>query len=215
MSIEIDRASMARHRTATSIRRLRFTILFLAMMLFANLFAGSLAFTLPRQMLADWGIGHDSLLLGEVFRLITGIFLSHDPDMFIRQTVFAAAVIGYTERRRGPVRAALLFFSLDITGTVILLACVGCAVGVVDLRSTNDVGMSIGGFGLIGVAIAEWRGKWLLPAALLLTIAVKFATSPDLLADGGHVLALFSGFVLGGLLPCPQPSVSVEGGNAL
>lgn len=186
-----------------SVIRLRFTILFLSMMLIANLLAGSLAQDLPDNVLEDWGIGHDSLLSGQIFRLFTGIFLSHEPEMFIRQFIFAATVVGYTEWTRGTARAALLFFGIDFAGTLLLIACVGWGAGVIDLTATNDVGMSIGGFGLIGVAISAWRGKWWLFVAILLAIAVKFTIDPDLLADGGHLLALSLGFVLGGLMP-PQ-----------
>ncbi|MCQ0093509.1 hypothetical protein FGD77_17955 [Roseovarius sp. M141] len=170
-------------------------------MLIANLLAGSLGRDLPDGSLADWGIGHDSVLSGEVFRLITSIFLSHDADMFGRQVVFAAAAIGYTEWTRASAVTALLFFGLDIAGTLILLACVGWAAGWVDLTSMNDVGMSIGGFGLIGVAIAQWRGKWLLLSVILLAIMAKFSIEPDLLADGGHVLALLLGFAVHRFLP--------------
>ncbi len=81
MSVETHNAGLTLHSVATSIIRLRFTILFLLIMLIANFLAGSLAQDLPDGILADWGIGHDSVLSGEVFRLITGIFLSHDADM--------------------------------------------------------------------------------------------------------------------------------------
>ncbi len=183
-------------------------------MLIANFLAGSLAQDLSDGVLEDWGIGHDSVLSGEVFRLITGIFLSHDADMLARQVVFAAAVIGYVEWTQGSAVTALLFFGLDVAGTATLLACVGWAEGWVDLTSMNDVGMSIGGFGLIGVAIARWRGKWLLLSAILLAIIAKYSIEPDLLADGGHVLALMLGFALNILLPRRELRRSKEPRNA-
>ena len=197
-----------RHKFAHLIngaKRLRFTLLFLAVMVTANLLAGSVSQGLPSWVIADWGIGHDSLLSGEISRLITGTFLSHDPEMFRRQLIFAATVIGYTEWVRGTGWAAALFFGLDITGMLILLACVALAAGVIDLTSMNDVGMSIGGFGLIGVAIAGWRRKWLAFGAILITIAVKFGLAPEPLADGGHVIALALGFALGAILAPPKP----------
>lgn len=214
MSVETGKSALTRHPVALSIIRLRFTILFLIAMLIANLLAGSLDQDLPGEMLEDWGIGHDSLRTGEVFRLITGTFLSHDSDMFIRQFIFAATVIGYTEWTRGTARAVLLFFGLDIAGTLLLLACVGWGAAVVNVTAMNDVGMSIGGFGLIGVAIATWRGKWPLFAAILLAIAVKFTIEPDLLADGGHVLALSLGLVLGGFVPLVEPATRPEADHA-
>ena len=214
MSVETHNAGLTLHSVATSIIRLRFTILFLLIMLIANFLAGSLAQDLPDGILADWGIGHDSVLSGEVFRLITGIFLSHDADMLSRQVVFAAAVIGYVEWTQGSAVTALLFFGLDVAGTAILLACVGWSAGWVDLTSMNDVGMSIGGFGLIGVAIARRRGKWLLLSAILLAIIAKYSIEPDLLADGGHVLALMLGFALNSFLPRRELRRSKEPRNA-
>ena len=186
--------------------RMRFTILFLLAMLIANLLAGSLWDDLPGKVLANWGIGHDAVFSGEVFRVFTGIFLSHDADMLARQFVFAAAAIGYTEWTQGTGAAALLFFGLDLAGTLILLACVGWAAGWVDLTAMNDVGMSIGGFGLIGVAIAGGRRRWLLLFAILLAIAVKSSIEPDALADGGHALALLLGFGVNRFLPLRGPN---------
>ena len=127
-----------RQRTARAISRLRFTLMFLAAMLIANFASGSIGGDLPHEILEAWGIGHDSLLSGEAFRLLTGIFLSHDADMLLRQLVFAGAVIGHTEWRRGSLRAAVLFFGLDLAGTLILLALIGGAAGLGHLAGAND-----------------------------------------------------------------------------
>ncbi|MFZ1469294.1 MAG: hypothetical protein WAT09_09965 [Paracoccaceae bacterium] len=173
-----------------------FTFLFLATMLAANLLSGSIGQDLPGRILADWGIGYNSVMSGEVFRLITGTFLSHDPGMALRQFLFAATVIGYAEWMQGSARTAALFFGLDIVATLLLLGCIGWGAGVIDLAATNDVGMSIGGFGLIGTIMARWQYAWLWLAATLLAIALKFAVAPEVLADSGHVLALVLGFAL-------------------
>lgn len=179
--------------------RLRFTALFLLVMLAANWLAVGWGQDLSHEALSDWGVGHNTLLSGDVFRLISSIFLSHDAGMFIRQLIFAAVVIGYTEWRRGSTQTALLFFGLDIVGTLLLLACVGLVQGMVaiDITAMNDVGMSIGGFGLIGLALSSWRYKWGLLSALLVAIAIKLAVDSHILADVGHFLALLLGFALG------------------
>ena len=194
---------------ASPILRLRFTILFLAVMLGANLAAGTLGHALPAQILADWGIGHDTLFSVEVFRLITGTFLSHDGDMFLRQFGFAAVVIGYTEWRLGAARAAAWFFGLDIATTLLLLGCVELSTALHDLAAVNDVGMSLGGFGLIGMTIAGWHAKWFICGAILLAIGAKFCVAPDLLADAGHVLALLVGLASGSILPKPGTAGAV------
>jgi len=214
MSAEAPGLTRTGANIMATVLRLRFTMLFLAVMVIANLLAGTLWQPLPHRLLAAWGIGFDPVLSGDLFRLITGTFLSHDPDMFVRQILFAALVIGHTELQRGGVRTAALFFGLDIVGTLILLACVGWAVGIADLTSHYDVGMSIGGFGLIGLALAGWRGRWLIFSAILGAILAKFVTEPDPLADGGHAIALMLGFVLGLALKPPQWPRSQDVGNA-
>ncbi|MCB2111046.1 MAG: hypothetical protein H6895_13130 [Defluviimonas sp.] len=183
-------------------------------MLLANLAAGSAFDHLPAEVLETWGIGYDSFFSGNAFRIVTGTFLSHDPAMLLRQLVFAGAVIGHTEWRRGSARAAALFFGLDIAGTLALLALTGWSAGLVDLTAVNDVGMSVGGFGLIGVAIAGWDRRWLLLCAISLAIAAKYAISPDPLADLGHILALVIGFALGAILPTLQGSAREETARA-
>ncbi|WP_138934319.1 hypothetical protein [Roseovarius arcticus] len=212
MSRRTAKTSSAMHSGRSVLIRLRFTILFLLAMLIANLLAGSLWHDLPGEVLANWGIGHDTVFSGEVFRVFTGIFLSHDADMLARQLAFAAAVIGYAEWTYGTGTTALLFFGLDFAGSLMLLACVGWAEGWVDLTAMNDVGMSIGGFGLIGVAIADFQRKWLLFFAILLAIAVKYGLGPDALADGGHVLALLLGFGVNRILPSRAP-IRLRGGR--
>lgn len=190
--------------------RLRFTILFLFVMLIANLLAGSLAGTLHARWLSALGVSYDALRSGETFRLVTGTFLSHDAGMFVRQFIFAGLVIGYTEIVRGTVLAASLFFVLDIFGTLVLMAVIGWGRPMVDLTAIGDVGMSIGGFGLIDVAVAGWRGRWILLITILLAITLKFYVAPDAVADVGHGLALILGFALGTVLPGHGPRVREE-----
>ncbi|MCB1369244.1 MAG: hypothetical protein KDK00_15860 [Rhodobacteraceae bacterium] len=183
-------------------------------MLIANFASGSIGGDLPHEILEAWGIGHDSLLSGEAFRLLTGIFLSHDADMLLRQLVFAGAVIGHTEWRRGSLRAAVLFFGLDLAGTLILLALIGGAAGLGHLAGANDVGMSIGGFGLIGLAIAGWSRRWLVLGVVFAAVGAKFAILPDPLADLGHVVALGLGFALAFMPPVTERNKTREAGHA-
>lgn len=200
MSPESVTNGTIRQRAIRIASRLRFTLLFLATMLVANIASGSTSNDLPHEILEAWGIGWDAVASGDVFRLVTGTFLAHDPDMFLRQIVFAATVIGYTEWQRGSLRTAALFFGLDLVGTLALLALVGWSAGLAQFAATNDVGMSIGGFGLIGLAIAGWQRHWLVLSLVLLAVGVKYGISPDPLADLGHILALGFGFAFGSVL---------------
>lgn len=183
-------------------RGLRFTTLFLCVMVAANFVAGSIFADLPRGVLDAWGIAHHRLLNGEVWRLITSTFLSHDSGMFLRQFVFAALVIGYYEWHWGVWRTASMFFAIDIIGTIVLLvALIGPLAGLphpmlegIALR--HDVGMSAGGFGLVGAILAMQQQRWLWFGGAFVLLAAKLALWPDIIADLAHILTLVMGFAL-------------------
>lgn len=179
------------------IRRLPVTLGFLTLMLAANALAGTLSGLIDPQVLAARGIGVQALRDGDALRFVTAIFLSHDLPMLLRQMVFAGAVIGAAEWLWGSWRAAALFFGIDFAATLSWLAAVALIPGLNSLAGATDVGMSMGGFGLIGVLCATRRrgGLWL--GAILGLVAVKYALSPDPIADGGHVLALIIGSGIG------------------
>jgi hypothetical protein len=186
--------------------RLPFTLAFLAAMVTANWLAGTLSGLLPPQALTDWGISHQSILNGEVFRLVTGTFLSHDLGMFLRQFCFAAGVIGAYEWLEGTGRAFAVFVSIDILGSLIVLfAVLPSLAGLPHVAGeaallTHDVGMSAGGFGLIGALIARQGQSWLFLALILAAIALKIWVSFDVIADSAHILCLLLGFGLAFLL---------------
>lgn len=177
--------------------RLRFTLLFLVAMLAANALAGVLDGELPAEILEDWGIGQESVWAGDLARLLTGTFLSHDLDMLFRQLVFASAIIGYSEWRSGSGSTALAFFGLDIVSTLLLLTIVWLHPSLTDVARLNDVGMSMGGFGLVGLAIAGLSRRTAILALVSLGIAAKITFEFEPLTDSGHVLALGLGFLVG------------------
>lgn len=184
------------------VRRTPFTFLFLSIMVLANWVAGTLDGSLPPGSLSDWGISHQTVIGGELTRLFTGTFLSHDLGMFLRQLVFAAVVIGYFEWRTSTPRTVVTFFSIDIIGSVIVLFAVVPlvaeipAIGHPDARATLDVGMSAGGFGLIGAILAGWPHKWLLLGAVVAAIGAKVWYDLDVIADSAHLICLLIGFAV-------------------
>lgn len=196
----------------SALRRIPFTLLFLSVMVLANGFAGTLGGTLPPDSLADWGISHETVVSGDLTRLFTGTFLSHDLAMFLRQMIFAAAVIGYFEWRTSTLRTATTFFAIDLAGTMIVLFGVVPLVTAIpeighsDARATLDVGMSAGGFGLIGAILASWPKKWLLLGAVVAAIGVKIWFDLDLIADSAHLICLFLGFAVQLVLPARSGS---------
>lgn len=182
--------------------RLPFTLIFLTIMICANALAGTLGGSLPEHALSGWGISHLSVLEGDLFRLFTGTFLSHDLAMALRQFVFAACVIGTFEWLQGSRRALAMFFSIDVVGTlVVLFAILPALVHVHPSFETQelavyDVGMSAGGFGLIGALVALQRYRWPLLVAICAAIFIKVWISFDPIADSAHLFCLLLGFVV-------------------
>ncbi|MFT6677310.1 MAG: hypothetical protein ACJAVM_003524 [Sulfitobacter sp.] len=176
------------------------TLMFLAIMTLANFLAGTLTGTLPENMLTTWGIGHGTILNAEFYRLITGTFLSHDIGMYFRQMGFVLLVVGYVEWTWGSAATAGMFFGIDIIGTLVLLGLLTWLKPVLPMTQMYDVGMSIGGFGLIGVIIAGGRWKLLVLGVIEAAIVVKYLIVPDLTADIGHGLALILGVGLAAIL---------------
>ncbi|GAA4217623.1 hypothetical protein GGQ68_002219 [Sagittula marina] len=179
------------------LRRVPFTCAFLAVMLAANGLAGTFSGHIDQSVLAARGIGVEALRDGDLSRFVSAIVLSHDLPMLLRQLPFAALVIGRAEWLWGTWRAAGLFFAVDVMATLVLLAAVAQVPALATLAETTDVGMSLGGFGVIGVLIATWRHRVPAVIAILALVAVKYALAPEPLADAGHVIALTLGFCLG------------------
>lgn len=184
----------------TRLWRLRFTIAFVAVMLAANWAAGGLWRDLPATAMARWGISHDDLARGEVWRLLTANFLSRHPRMLLDQVSFTLCIIGWFEWHHGSLRALAMFFVTNTAGFVLTLFGV---VGVLKsyplgagLDSLRDIGMSAGGFGLVGAILADLPRKWLWLGGALVLLAAKFFVLPDPIADITHPITLVLGFAL-------------------
>ena len=174
--------------------RVPFTLSFLAAMLIANGLAGTFSGQIDAHVLAARGISVEGLRNGEALRFLSATFLSHDLPMLLRQVAFAAGVIGLAEWLWGSWRTAGLFFGIDIMSSLILLAAVALIPGLDGLAGVTDVGMSLGGFGLIGVLVGARRYAAVGLAAILVLLAAKYAAAPEPFADAGHVIALILGF---------------------
>lgn len=179
-----------------------YTLLFLSVMVIANWFAGTLDGNLPPASLQTWGLNLEKLVDGEVFRLMTATFLSHSFDMFLRQFLFVAAIVGFFEWHYGTVRTVLFFLTVDVIGTLMVFAFViaPMAQASSELDALGDVGMSAGGFGLIGALCRLSPRPWLFLTLTTVAIAVKMAWGIDLIADSAHLICLGLGFALQSLL---------------
>ncbi len=184
------------------IARVPFTLIFLVVMIAANTVAGTVSGQLPAEALERWGLSHHSIKAGEVLRLFTATFLSHDLGMFLRQVVFAAAIIGAYEWLMGTWRAVAMFVGLDLFGTLavlfVVLPVLASEGGPIapEALFDFDVGMSAGGFGLIGALIALQKWRWGLLVAVALSIAIKIWIAFDPIADSVHALCLLVGFAV-------------------
>lgn len=184
------------------VTRVPFTLVFLVLMVLANSMAGTLSGQLPAEALERWGLSHHSIRSGELTRLFTATFLSHNLGMFLRQIVFAAVIIGAYEWMMGTRRALAMFVCLDLLGTIavlfVVLPMLVTETGPVttDTLFDFDVGMSAGGFGLIGALIALQKWRWILLAAVALSVAVKIWIAFDPIADSVHILCLVVGFAV-------------------
>ncbi|MGZ9810731.1 hypothetical protein ACXN5S_09725 [Pseudoroseicyclus sp. H15] len=174
-----------------------FTLSFLGVMLVTNSLAGTFSGEIDPAVLAAWGVSAEALRSGDLLRFVTATFLSHDLPMLLRQLIFAGVVLGMAEWRWGSWRTAALFFGIDLTSTLLLLSIVLLIPGLNHLVAVTDVGMSLGGFGLIGVLVASRRNAVLWLVAILGLVTVKFYAAPEPLADGGHVIALMLGVFVG------------------
>lgn len=178
---------------------LPFTLAFLVVMIGANWAAGTLSGRLPFRALTEWGMSHQRLVRGETFRLLTGTFLSHNLGMFLRQIVFAAVVIGIYEWQSGSVQAVLMFVTTNLAGTLIVL------LGILPVLAAYfpdaaprplfslDVGMSAGGFGLLGAILAGLPSPWVMLLLVLVGIAVKIRIRLEPIADAAHIVCLILG----------------------
>jgi len=188
------------NRTLTVLWRLRFTLGFLMVMLTANWAAGGVWRDLPDAALARWGISHNDLIKGEIYRLVTANFLSKHPRMLLDQIAFTLCVIGWFEWHHGSLRAFGMFF---VTNTMGFMLTLFWLVGMLKiypawtgLDSLRDIGMSAGGFGVLGAILADLPRKWLLLWGALVLLGAKFFILPDPIADIAHPVTLVTGFVL-------------------
>lgn len=194
--------SYFRTERVPDLKRLPFTLTFLVIMVSANALAGTFGGTLRSEVLTQWGISHLDVLQGQVYRLLSGTFLSHDLGMLLRQMVFAATVIGMYEWAVGTRRALAMFLIIDIVGTLLVLFVVLPALVYAlpafgtETFELHDVGMSAGGFGLIGALAARQAQRWLYLLLICGAIILKIWLSFDAIADTAHLLCLFMGFFL-------------------
>ena len=125
-------------------------------------------------------------------RLVASLLLSHDLGIFLRQFLFAAAVIGHFEWHCSTQRTVSTFLAVDTLGTLIVLFNFVPLVASLPAQDhptahqTLDIGISAGGFGLIGAIPTGWPCKGLLMGAALKAIGITVLHSFQITADSAH-----------------------------
>ena len=184
----------------TRLWRLRLTLGFLGVMIAANWAAGGLWRELPAAAMARWAVSHDDLARGEIWRLITANFLSRHPRMLVDQVTFTLCTIGWFEWHHGSLRAFAMFFVTNTAGFLLTLFWVVDVLrsypAWAGLDTLRDIGMSAGGFGLVGAILADLPRKWLFLGGALVLLGAKFFLLPDPIADIAHQITLVLGFAL-------------------
>lgn len=197
----------------TWVRRFPFTICLLS----AVSLAAGLAHFFPGSIPADWsesyGFAPRHFASGDLLRLITSVFLTHDGLHFAFAVTMISFVVAWAERNLGTSIAICIFALSHLTSMLVF------AIGVGALQSTSvrqsvsalydfhDVGPSAGYYGCLGAVLvaAHLTYKRVVAVGLIaflmlrIFISAKFASQSHALlsADLVHLLAALVGMSLG------------------
>ena len=159
------------------------------------------------EAVRSFGISLDALLRGEAWRAVTATMLVHDQGMLLRQLALSLLAIGLYERRVGTARAAGMFWTTDLLGTAILFGGIAWPYAAfVDpatpFGATHDVGMSGGGFGILGALAHDLGGRRrrMVLAGGLAALGAMALRGGDPIADALHLVTFGLGYVGAGLL---------------
>jgi hypothetical protein len=109
-------------------------------------------------------------------------------------------VIGYYEWCHGTEQAFVMFTGINVLGLVVVMFGVLPMLAILMPKRTTrplhslDVGMSAGGFGLIGAILVAFPYAPALLLAAVLAIGVKILRKFEVIADTAHLVCLLLGF---------------------
>lgn len=154
------------------------------------------------HILEEFGYSTQDLWSGRPWTLVTSIFLTSRPAMSWIIMVFAPLSIGLYEWLAGTRRAMIVFFAGDVLATLLLSLLVILPLYLAGLHAgaqwalERDVGMSAGGFAVVGasIALAPQRWRLLLLGGVCALVAVKMVIAAEPVADLVHVFGLILGF---------------------
>ncbi|MCW2636735.1 MAG: hypothetical protein JWQ99_3102 [Blastococcus sp.] len=210
-------------RNAVSfLRRIPFTTSVVLLFLVIGTGTGSLWTPLPDHIwFEDVAYGLPSLTEGAWWTPVTGSLVALSPAFYIAVIASFAVFVGFTERRLGTRRTALICMAGQL---VAILASAGTLVALrfnswawaESLETARDAGFSAGALACISAVTATMRPPWRLRIraglCVYVVVSVLFLGS---LSDLEHLWAVALGLSLGRRLVGTQVAAVANGGRPL
>lgn len=186
------------------LQRLPYTLILALGVIIAGILTGAPWKAVDPGVIQHWGFALDDLREGRWFTLLTGVLITRGPLMFWGIVVFAFASVGGLEWQIGPRRAVVRYWQTELVGSI-----GGPLVLQVALASTHsplaasfphiaEVGMSAGGFGCLGAALAcltartRQVGFW----GVTVYLVVRLVFFTELASDTVHLITFPLGYWL-------------------
>ena len=196
----------------TWIRRFPFTISLLAAVCIASGLSQCLPGRLPSAWSADYGFAPKHFVSGDLLRLITSIFLTHDGLHFGFAVTMILLVVAWSESAFGSLTTLCIFASSHLTSMLAFAIGVGAlqwtylSQTLSALYDFHDVGPSAGYYGCLGALLvaSKWSYRqWItigLLVVLILRIAISVKSMPEshavMSADIVHLFATLVGMAI-------------------
>ncbi len=208
------------------LRRFPFTACLLIVVATAAICAQAFPGSLDSYWSMNFGFAPRHLVSGELLRLVTSVFLTHDALHLASALCMILLVVAQSERVFGSIKALILFGLSHLTS--MLVFAIGVGIGqwalispaIATLYDFHDVGPSAGYYGSLGGLLLTWKSKyrsWSI-LAVIAFLVVRATTSANsmpeshavLSADIVHLIAVVAGMAIylswpsfRPALPCP------------
>lgn len=194
------------------IRRYPFTISLLAAVCIAAGLAQGLPGSLPADWSSNYGFAPRHIVSGDLLRLITSVFLTHDGLHFGFAIAMILLIVVWSERTLGSLNTFCLFSLSHLTSMFAFAIGVGAlqwtylSQTVSTLYDFHDVGPSAGYYGCLGALLVTSKLTYRqsitvgVLAVLMLRIAISARSMPEshdvLSADIVHLFAMLAGMAI-------------------
>ncbi|MFC6014222.1 bifunctional lysylphosphatidylglycerol flippase/synthetase MprF [Nocardia lasii] len=184
-------------RTRTALRRVPFTLGFLAVVFLLGLFTGGLWSRLDRRSwYPEIAYGWPPLTEGKFWTPVTGWVFGLTPGQYLCMAILFGASVAWAEWRLGTARTVLVCASGQLAGILVASVTVGLLAHThlawADrLAEVRDVGFTTAAISALAAVSATLRSPWRLRvrAALMAYVAITFLFESTF-ADLMHLIAL-------------------------